>query len=84
MNETEERRDEETCCRARRKQGSLLSGQAPHLNQARLGPGLGAEDPEVRLGSEAITLRDCAVPADDGQGENEHHQEVDAAGSVEG
>ena len=84
MNETEERLDEEACCRARRKQGSLLSGQAPHLNQARLGPGLGAEDPEVRLGSEAITLRDCAVPADDGQGENEHHQEVDAAGSVEG
>ena len=64
---------EETSCRAR----------PPHLNQARLGPGLGAEDPEVRLGREAITLRHGAVPADDGQGEAEHHQEVDPAGSVE-
>ena len=64
---------EESSCRAR----------PPHLNQARLGPGLGAEDPEVRLGREAITLRHGAVPADDGQGEAEHHQEVDPAGSVE-
>ena len=73
-----------TRCNSLDSRGAGRGNVLPYLNQASLGPGLGAETPELRSGSKAITLRHGVVPSDDGQGKTQRHHKVDAEISVEG